>query len=142
VDKIFDVFSLFSQVACLFESFHLAHQDLRQLDTLWAILSYPHDLRATFERTLFDYYQAEIDGSYCEYGPGTQPIPGSGPPKLTELSQVWGLIDEPVVRIPHFFRTASAIEFKLCFNCEWDAEHGLGVRYRDWMPVKFGGWFI
>ena len=30
--------------------------------------------------------------------------------------------------------------FELSFNCEWDREHGLGVLFRDWQPIEFGGW--
>ena len=112
----------------------------RQLSILRAILSYPRDLRPEFEQELFAYYQADVDGTYCSYDEHAQPIPGSGPPKLSEPSEVWGLIDEPVVCIPSYFRTPSAIEFELSFNCEWDREHGLGVLYRDWQPVEFGGW--
>lgn len=94
----------------------------RQLAILRAVLSYPQDLRPDFERALFAYYQADLD--------------------LTEPGQVWTLIDEPVVCIPWIFRTETAIEFELSFNCEWDPEHGLGVLYRDWQPVKFGGWHL
>jgi hypothetical protein len=112
----------------------------RQLAALRAVLTYPRDLRPAFERALFAYYRAEVDGTYCSYDEHARPIPGSGPPKLSEPSQVWGLIDEPVVCIPLYFRTLSAIEFELSFNCKWDQEHGLGVLYRDWQPVEFGGW--
>ena len=112
----------------------------RQLGILRALLDYPHDLRPEFERALFEYYQAEVDGTYCSYDEFAKPIPGSGPPKLTEPSQVWPLIDGPTVYIKPFFRTPSAVEFELSFNCEWDPEHGLGVLYQDWRPVEFGGW--
>jgi hypothetical protein len=112
----------------------------RQLSVLSALLSHPGDIRAAFERALFDYYQAEVDGSYCSYSPGGRPIPGSGPPKLTAPSQVWSLIDGPEVYIKSFFRTPSAVEFELSFVCDWDPEHGLGVRYQDFRPVQFGGW--
>jgi hypothetical protein len=112
----------------------------RQLVVLRAILRYSRDLRPDFERALFAYYQADVDGTYCDYDAEARPIPGSGSPKLTEPSQIWGLIDSPVVCIPSYFRSHSAIEFELSFNCEWDREHGLGVLYRDWMPVEFGGW--
>jgi hypothetical protein len=59
---------------------------------------------------------------------------------LSRPSEVWSLIDDPEVYIHWHFRTPSAVEFELSFNCEWDPEHGLGVRYRDWQPVHFGGW--
>ena len=81
-----------------------------------------------------------MDGTYCEYGPDGRPIPGSGPPKLTEPSQVWPLIDGPEVYIKWFFRTPSAIEFELSFNCDWDREHALGVLFHDFQPVEFGDW--
>src|SRR5262249_2428213 len=48
----------------------------RQIEILRAILTHSHDLRPRFERALFDFYQAEIDGLYCEYGPDARPIPG------------------------------------------------------------------
>jgi hypothetical protein len=112
----------------------------RQLAVLRAVLSYPRDLRPEFERALFAYYQADIDGTYFAYDDRGRPIPGSGPPKLTDSGQVWALIDYPVVCIPWIFRTDSTVEFELSFNCEWDCEHGLGVLYRDWQPVEFGGW--
>jgi hypothetical protein len=112
----------------------------RQLTVLRAVLSYPRDLRPEFERALFAYYQADVDGTYCGYDEQARPIPGSGPRKLTDAAQVWGLIDDPVVCIPWIFRTELAVEFEMSFNCEWDREHGLGVLYRDWRPVKFGGW--
>jgi hypothetical protein len=112
----------------------------RQLVVLRAVLGFPRDLRQEFEGALFAYYQIHVGGTYCSYDDHARPIPGSGPPKLSEPSQVWGLIDEPVACIPSHFRTPSAIEFELSFNCEWDPEHGLGVLYRDWQPVKFGSW--
>ena len=37
----------------------------RQLAILRAVLSYPRDLRPEFERTLFAYYRADMDGTYC-----------------------------------------------------------------------------
>jgi hypothetical protein len=114
----------------------------RQLAVLRAVLSYPGDLRAEFERALFAYYRAKVEGSYCAYDEHARPIPNSGPPELSEPSQVWGLIDEPVVCIHSYFRTATEIEFELSFNCEWDPEHGLGVLYRDWQPVEFGAWHL
>jgi hypothetical protein len=112
----------------------------RQIAVLRELLNHPEDIRPEFERALFDYYQAEVDGSYCEYDSDAKPIPGSGPPKLTKPSQIWSLIDGPEVYIKSFFRTASAIEFELSFCCEWDPEHGLGVLYQDWHPVEIGGW--
>ena len=48
----------------------------RQLSVLRALLSYPQDIRAEFERALFDYYQTDVDGSYCEYGPDAKPVLG------------------------------------------------------------------
>lgn len=112
----------------------------RQVEIVRAILAYTTDLRPEFERALFAYYQADVDGTYCAYGPDGEKIPGSGPPKLTAPSQVWPLIDGPEIYIKSFFRTPAAVEFELSFNCEWDPEHGLGVRYQDWQPVEFGGW--
>jgi hypothetical protein len=47
-----------------------------------------------------------------------------------------------VVCIDNYFRTPSAIEFELRFNCEWDPEHCLGVCYRHWQAIEFGGWFM
>jgi hypothetical protein len=111
----------------------------RQLAVLRAVLGYARDLRPEFERALLAYYQADVEGASCCYDDDGEPIPGSGPPQLSEPSQVWELIDEPV-DIPWIFRTESAIEFELSFNCQWDPEHGLGVLYRDWEPVEFGGW--
>lgn len=115
---------------------------LRQLGILREVLSDARDLRPEFERALFAYYQSEVDGTYCACDEHARPIPGSGPPKLTEPAQVWRLIDDPVVCIPWIFRTETAIEFELSFNCEWDHEHGLGVLYRDWQPVEFGSWHL
>jgi hypothetical protein len=111
----------------------------RQLTILRAVLGHLHDLRPEFERALFAYYQADVDDTYCDYDEHGQLISS---PKLTKPSQVWKLVDEPVVCIPSYFRTPSAIEFELSFNCEWDPEHGLGVLYRDWQPVEFGSWHL
>ncbi len=112
----------------------------RQIAVLRAILSYARDLRPEFEQALFAYYKADVEGTYCSYDERARPIPGTGPPELSEPTQVWRLIDEPVVCIPWIFRTPSAIEFELSFNCAWDREHGLGILYRDWQPVEFGSW--
>jgi hypothetical protein len=112
----------------------------RQQMVLRAVLRHSEGLRPEFERALFRYYQADVAGSYCAYDERGRSVPGPGPPALTEPSQVWGLIDDPVVCIPGYFRTRSAIEFSLAFNCVWDREHGLGVLYRNWRPVEFGGW--
>jgi hypothetical protein len=112
----------------------------RQLGVLRALLSHPDDIRPEFEQALFAYYQADVEGSYCICGPDGRPIPGSGPPKLTEPSQVWSLIDGPEVYIKPYFRALDGVEFELSFTCEWDPEHGLGVLYQDWQPAEFGGW--
>ena len=112
----------------------------RQVLVLRALLSHSGSIKPAFERALFKYYKADVEGSYCSYGPNGMPIPGSGPPKLTKASQVWSLINGPDVYIKPFFRTSAAVEFELCFTCEWDPEHGLGVLYRDWRPIEFGGW--
>jgi hypothetical protein len=112
----------------------------RQLHVVRALLSRADDIRREFERALFAYYKADVDGSYCSYGAAGLPIPGSGPPKLTEPSQVWSLIDGPEIYIKPYLRTPSAVEFELSFTCEWDPEHGLGVLYQNWEPVEFGGW--
>ena len=112
----------------------------RQLAVVRALLVYPHDIRPAFERALFDYYQADVYGTFCSYDAGGNPIPDSGPPRLDEPRQVWSLIAGPDVIIHHYFHTRSAVEFELSFTCDWDPEHGLGVRYRGWKPVEFGGW--
>ena len=111
----------------------------RQLSVLRAVLTRPRNLRAGFGKALYAYYRDDVDGTYCSYDDRGVPIPGSGPPKLTAAAQVWDLIDEPVVCIPVYFHTRSGVEFQLSFNCEWDKEHGLGVSYRGWKPVEFGG---
>src|SRR5262249_18090449 len=67
----------------------------RQLAVLRAVLNHKQDLRPEFERALFAYYQADVDGTYCSYDEHARPIPGTGPAKLTEAAQVWGLIDDP-----------------------------------------------
>jgi hypothetical protein len=108
--------------------------------TSFALLNYPVNIRPQFERALFDFYQADVDGTYCSYKADGTPIAGSGPPKLNEPSQVWPLIEGPEVYIKPYFQTPTAVEFELTFTCEWDPEHGLGVLYRDWHPVDFGGW--
>lgn len=113
----------------------------RQLEVLRAVLRHPHDLRPTFERALFAHYKAEVERSYSAYDPvAHRDVPDSGPPTLSRPSEVWSLIDEPEVYIHRHFRTPLAVEFELSFNCEWDPEHGLGVRYQDWQPAHFGGW--
>jgi len=114
----------------------------RQLDVLRAVLAYPWSIRTEFERALFAYYNDEIDGSYCSCTPDGKVIPGSGPPKITEPSQLRKLIDEPKVCIRTYFETNSAVELELRFNCEWDPEHGLGVLYRYWQAVDFGQWHM
>ena len=86
----------------------------RQIEILRAILTHTGDLRPGFERALFDYYQAEIDGLYCEYGPNARPIPGTGPPKLKKPSQVWKLIDDPVAASP---LTTSELRRHLSLSC-------------------------
>ena len=96
----------------------------RQLTVLRAVLGYLQQLRSEFEWALFAYYRADVEGSYCSYDEHGRPIPGSGPPSLSEPSQVWGLIDEPAVCIPSYFRTPSAVEFELSFNCMWDEQLG------------------
>ena len=56
---------------------HLTSHDgvveARQLDAVRALLSHAEDIRPVFERGLFDYYQADVDGTYCEYGPDGRP---------------------------------------------------------------------
>lgn len=116
---------------------------LRQLTVLRAVLQHPLDIRPAFQDALFEYYKAEIEGSYSAYDPvARREIPNSGPPVLTNSSQVWPLIDDPEMWIDWHFRTPTAIGFELTFNCDWDEEHGLGVQFSNWAAVKFGGFDV
>jgi len=115
----------------------------RQLAILRAVLNHSLDIRPALQDALFAYYKAEIEGSYVAYDPvARRDIPGSGPPVLTNSSQVWSLIDDPEVCIDWLFHTPAAVEFKLIFNCAWDEEHGLGVQFSDWVPVRFGAFDV
>lgn len=115
----------------------------RQIEVLRTILKSKDDLRPSFEAALFEYYKAEVEDCYSTYDPTTQmEVPDSGPPTLSKSSQIWTLINEPEVWIDWHFETPSALEFKLTFNCVWDEEHGLGIRFYDWKPVVIGGWDV
>jgi hypothetical protein len=100
----------------------------RQVAILRALLGHVGDLRAVFERALFAYYKAEIETTL-----------DSDTPKPGGPSDMWKLIDDPTIVIDWYFRTPTAVELKMTFNCAWDEEHGLGVRFVDWTPVAFGG---
>src|SRR5689334_2534909 len=92
----------------------------RQIEVLRAVLRHPQDLRPAFESALLAHYKAEVEGSYSAYDPVAQRgVPDSGPPTLSTPSEVWTLIDDPAVYIHWHFRTPSAVEFELSFNCEW-----------------------
>jgi hypothetical protein len=99
----------------------------RQVAILRALLKHAEDLRAGFERALFAYYKAEIEATL-----------DADTPRPAAPSDMWSLIGDAAIWIGWYFRTPTAIEFKMTFNCAWDEEHGLGVRFVDWTPAAFG----
>jgi hypothetical protein len=110
----------------------------RQLRILGAILDYQLDLRASLERSVFDYYQAEVFGC-IDFGCAA--VEEECAPHLTEASQIWKLIPGADIWISYWHKDGyeHAIEFKMTFACSWDEEHGFGVKFRDWKIVGFGG---
>jgi hypothetical protein len=110
----------------------------RQVRIVQAILDYPHDLRGLVERGVFDYYQAEVFGA-IDFG--DPEVEQECAPPLTDPAQIWKLIPGADIWISQFYKEGyeDAVEFKMTFECSWDEEHGLGVKFRDWQIVDFTG---
>jgi len=110
----------------------------RQIRIARAILDYPHNLRGVVENGVFDYYQTHVFGA-IDFGDPV--VEKECAPCLTEPGQVWRLIPGAEIWISQFCKQGfeEAIEFKLTFECSWDEEHCLGVKFRDWQIVGFGG---
>jgi hypothetical protein len=121
---------------------HQVRQPTRaQFKTLSAILAYPTDIRPYFESELFKHYQSRIYG-YAEYwDPQERHAYGRDEitPPITNSDEIWSLIHDPSVVIhPRRADDLDETEFNLCFDCDWDEEHGLGASFRDWKIIKFG----
>ena len=110
----------------------------RQVRIVQAVLDYPHDLREMFEHKVFDYYQNHIYGA-IDFGSPEDDQECA--PQLAESGQIWRLISGPELWIKQVYldEHVDAVEFTMAFGCTWDEEHGLGVRFRDWQIVRFGG---
>jgi hypothetical protein len=110
----------------------------RQIRIVRAILDYPHDLRGLLEKSVFDYYQEHVFGA-IDFG--DTETEQQCAPRLTEPSQIWKLVPGADIWISEFHKKEheEAVEFKMTFACSWDDEHGLGVQFRDWQIVNFGG---
>jgi len=108
-----------------------------------AVLDYPHDLRELVETSVFDFYKKQVHGTIGFFGSPeeVQKAVEQCVPELTESSQVWKLIRGAEIWISEFYKAEDdgVVEFKMTFTCSWDDEHGLGLKFRDWKIVDFGG---
>jgi len=70
-------------------------------------------------------------------------IPNSGPPVLTNPSQVWSYDRRPRMWIDWHFHTPAAVEFKLTFNCNWGRRARLrgSIQGGDMGTSEFSGGF-
>ena len=114
---------------------------LRQLRILREVLSYRGKLREPFIQALYKFYQENVFGQTGRYHADGILRPNEGVPTISKPDELWQLIpgDELIIDSWHEPGHESAIEFKLRFACSWDEEHGLGVKYRDWMIIDFCG---
>jgi uncharacterized protein DUF6985 len=110
----------------------------RQVRIARAVLDYTHDLRGVVERGVFDYYQEHVFGA-IDFG--DPEVEQECAPRLAEPGEIWRLIPGAEIWISQFCKQGheDAVEFTLTFECSWDQEHGLGVKFRDWRIVRFGG---
>jgi hypothetical protein len=88
----------------------------RQVRIVRAVLDYPHDLRATLERSLFDYYQEHVFGAIDFGDPEDE---AECAPRLRKPGQIWKLIWGADIWISEFYKRgrAKAVEFKMTFSC-------------------------
>jgi hypothetical protein len=91
-------------------------------DALRAITAYGSDLRLQFERKVHEYYTANtLDDN----------------PTLASPSHIWKLL-EPATLVVLPSKDDSVV-FLLIMECQWDSEHGLGVRFKNGSIVDIGG---
>jgi hypothetical protein len=88
-----------------------------QLRSLAELLSRRDDLRGRVQRRLFRHYKDDVRGV----------VPASDAPPLRRSVDIWPLMSEPEVWVDHR-PWKRGTTFVLAFECQWDREHGLGVR--------------
>lgn len=113
----------------------------RQLHILKTMLNRQEDLRPYFELELFKRYQSKIYGTICYALNGQMYGQDEITPPIKEPREIWSLISEPSVWIDWYVSDEwkDATTFKLAFECRWDNEHGMGIQFRDWKIVQYGG---
>jgi hypothetical protein len=113
-----------------------------QLRAFSALVSHTTDIRRRTESKLAGYYRKEVYLSMTSYSPergyyGAEEIT----PPIRDDHEIWKLVGKPSVwiRLESNPDQTKSIVFRLALDCHWDPEHGLGIEFRDWEIVKFGG---
>jgi len=102
-----------------------------QRKVLGSLVKLPISKRTQLEKFLASHYQAEVFGTLS----GGEAVT----PKLSNSSEIWRLIRSPVVCVPLSEDIDDDCKFSIGFECNWDPEHGIEIRFdSNDAPVEVG----
>jgi len=102
-----------------------------QRKVLGSLVKLPISKRTQLEKFLASHYQAEVFGTLS----GGEAVT----PKLSNSSEIWRLIRSPVVCVPLSEDIDEDCKFSIGFECNWDPEHGIEIRFdSNDAPVEVG----
>jgi Domain of unknown function (DUF6985) len=89
---------------------------------------------------LFKLYTKQIVGSFSATDDDGNEVGHLLAPPIADPADIWPMLWPPFyIRIPERRRRSKYHAFTLDCNCQWDREHGLGIRFRDWRATGFCG---
>lgn len=96
------------------------------------ICNLPRTVRNRLETFLYREYQDNIFDTLCGGLDVTPPI--------SRPTEIWSLLTQPGIGIPSIEGSSPELLFAVIFECPWDPEHGLSIRFdENCNPVEIGG---
>jgi hypothetical protein len=97
----------------------------RHLQLLRSIMEYRGSLLEQIQDKVYAYYKENAASMTYNC------------PNVARPAQIWKCLDPPsLVVLPP---ASDGIVFLLIMECDWDSEHGLGIRIKNWSVVDIGG---
>jgi hypothetical protein len=111
-----------------------------QCDVFEAVMRHTDLERDQICAKLLKLYTEHFAGSFSEEDEQGNEIGDLLAPPVTDPADIWPMLWPPFcIRIPEKRRRSASHEFTLDCNCQWDREHGLGIRFRNWRIKGFCG---
>jgi hypothetical protein len=111
-----------------------------QCDVFEAVVQHAEQERDQICARLSKLYSKHIVGSFSETDDHGNEIGDLLAPPVKSPADIWPMLWPPFsIRIPKRRRRSSSFTFTIDCNCQWDREHGLGIRFRNWRVTGFCG---